>query len=67
MSQSNDYGRHLNHWTGFFISINLNNNQYTFAILIKDNLLCFIRTIKMITAFAFRILIYLLGFALAGY
>ena len=43
------------------------NNQYTFAILIKDNLLCFIRTIKMITAFAFRILIYLLGFALAGY
>ena len=35
--------------------------------MIKDNLLRFTRTIKMITAFAFKILIYLLVFALAGY
>jgi len=35
--------------------------------LIKNNLLRFIRTIEMITAFVFKILIYLLGFALTGY
>ncbi len=35
--------------------------------MIKDNLLRFTRTIKMITAFAFKILIYLLVFALAVY
>ena len=52
---------------GLAFSINLNNNQYKFAILIKNNLLRFIRTIEMITAFAFKILIYLLGFALTGY